>query len=77
MKIKVVLASSSQELAQSQFANRKESLAPETEIADSWPKSLDDTAAQEEWGWKREYDLAAMTIDMLQKLGKRYAEGDL
>jgi len=47
------------------------------EIADSWPKSLDDTAAQEEWGWKREYDLAAMTIDMLQKLGKRYAEGDL
>ncbi len=33
MKIKVVLASSSQELVQSQFANRKESLAPETEIA--------------------------------------------
>jgi len=32
MKIKVVLASSSQELVQSQFANRKESLAPETEI---------------------------------------------
>jgi len=47
------------------------------EIADSWPKSLDDRPAREEWGWKREYDLAAMTIDMLQKLGKRYAEGDL
>ena len=33
MKIKVILASSSQELVQSQFANRKEALAPETEIA--------------------------------------------
>ena len=37
-------------------------------IADSWPDSLDDTCAREEWGWKPEYDLDAMTRDMLEKL---------
>lgn len=37
-------------------------------IADSWPNSLDDTAAREEWGWSPKYDLAAMTSDMLEKL---------
>ena len=37
-------------------------------IADSWPNSLDDTAAREEWGWKPEYDLDAMTKDMIEKL---------
>ncbi len=43
-------------------------------IADSWPDSLDDSCAREEWGWKPEYDLDAMTQDMLKnlriKLGK-------
>jgi threonine 3-dehydrogenase len=47
------------------------------EIADSWPRTIDDSAAREEWGWKPEYDLAAMVVDMLEKLGKRYAEGRL
>jgi nucleoside-diphosphate-sugar epimerase len=37
-------------------------------IADSWPDSLDDTRAREEWGWKPEYDLESMTTDMLEKL---------
>jgi nucleoside-diphosphate-sugar epimerase len=37
-------------------------------IADSWPQSLDDAAARAEWGWKPEYDLPAMTADMLEKL---------
>jgi len=37
-------------------------------IADSWPNSLDDTAAREEWGWNPKYDLALMTADMLEKL---------
>jgi nucleoside-diphosphate-sugar epimerase len=37
-------------------------------IADSWPNSLDDSAAREEWGWNPKYDLAAMTADMLEKL---------
>jgi len=40
-------------------------------IADSWPDSVDDTAAREEWGWKPRYDLAAMTTEMLQVLGSR------
>ena len=46
-------------------------------IADSWPNSLDDSAAREEWGWQPSYDLAAMTKDMLEVLGKRHAEGKL
>lgn len=41
-------------------------------IAESWPNSLDDTCAREEWGWKPEYDLDAMTQDMLAKLKKRF-----
>ena len=46
-------------------------------IADSWPRSLDDSAAREEWDWQPAYDLAAMTVDMLETLGKRHAEGKL
>lgn len=42
-------------------------------IADSWPNSLDDTCAREEWDWKPEYDLEAMTKDMLAKLKQRFA----
>lgn len=41
-------------------------------IAESWPNSLDDTCAREEWGWKPEYDLDAMTTDMLAKLKERF-----
>lgn len=37
-------------------------------IADTWPNSLDDTAAREEWGWSPKYDLDSMTEDMLEKL---------
>lgn len=37
-------------------------------IANSWPNSLDCSAAKEEWGFKAEYDLAKMTVDMLEKL---------
>ena len=40
-------------------------------IADSWPDSVDDSAARAEWGWRPEWDLAAMTRDMLQQLGAR------
>ncbi|MBN2359762.1 MAG: NAD-dependent epimerase/dehydratase family protein [Deltaproteobacteria bacterium] len=46
-------------------------------IADSWPRSLDDSAAREEWGWKPSYDLATMTKDMLKKLGQQHKEGKL
>ncbi|GFN36009.1 L-threonine 3-dehydrogenase [Tepidimicrobium xylanilyticum] len=37
-------------------------------IAESWPNSLDDSAAREEWGWNPKYDLDSMTNDMLEKL---------
>ncbi|HVP41769.1 MAG TPA: L-threonine 3-dehydrogenase [Candidatus Krumholzibacteriaceae bacterium] len=46
-------------------------------IADSWPMSLDDSAARREWGWKPKYDLAAMAKAMIEKLTKRYREGKL
>lgn len=37
-------------------------------IADSWPQSIDDAPARADWGWKEEYNLAAMTADMLKQL---------
>jgi len=37
-------------------------------IADSWPNSLDDTAARQEWDWKPAFDLDAMTADMIKNL---------
>ena len=43
-------------------------------IADSWPNSLDDTCAREEWGWKPGYDLDSMTRDMLAKLKERFGK---
>jgi nucleoside-diphosphate-sugar epimerase len=46
-------------------------------IADSWPSSLDDNAAREEWGWRPSYDLQAMTVDMIAKLRDRHARGEL
>jgi nucleoside-diphosphate-sugar epimerase len=46
-------------------------------IADSWPRSIDDGAAREEWGWEPAYDLGAMTADMLEKLSRREAAGRL
>lgn len=37
-------------------------------IANSWPNSLDDSAARQEWGWNPKYNLTSMTTDMLDKL---------
>ncbi len=37
-------------------------------IAESWPNSLDDTCAREEWDWKSTYTLESMTHDMLERL---------
>ena len=37
-------------------------------IADSWPNSMDDSCARQEWGWSPKYNLKAMTENMLQKL---------
>ena len=37
-------------------------------IADSWPNSVDDSAARKEWGWQPSYNLDAMTQDMLRAI---------
>jgi nucleoside-diphosphate-sugar epimerase len=37
-------------------------------IADSWPASIDDSAARSDWGWKEEFDLKAMIYVMLENL---------
>ena len=40
-------------------------------IANSWPDSLDDSAARKEWGWNPKFDLDAMTQDMLKMLQEK------
>jgi nucleoside-diphosphate-sugar epimerase len=40
-------------------------------IADSWPKSIDDSVARKDWGWKHEYDLKKMTKIMLDEIKKK------
>ena len=39
-------------------------------IAESWPQSIDDSVARRDWGWKPEFDLSAMTEDMLDNLSQ-------
>ncbi len=46
------------------------------EIADSWPRSIDDSAAREEWGWKPDYDLSMLVKDMLEKLEGKLLAGN-
>ncbi|WP_028988404.1 L-threonine 3-dehydrogenase [Thermicanus aegyptius] len=41
-------------------------------IAESWPNSMDVTAAMEEWGFKAEYDLSRMTEEMIKKLKEKF-----
>lgn len=55
---------------QKQIPNFTISYAPDYRqaIANSWPQSIDDSAARNDWGWKNEYDLAAITKDMLENL---------
>ena len=40
------------------------------QIAESWPQSIDDSVANNDWGWKPKFDLASMTEDMLSNLSK-------
>ena len=42
------------------------------EIADKWPKSINDDQAREDWNWKPKYDLKSMTVLMLEKLEEKY-----
>jgi nucleoside-diphosphate-sugar epimerase len=46
-------------------------------IADSWPNSIDPTAAIEEWGFKAEYNLEKMTEHMLTELKKKLARSEV
>jgi nucleoside-diphosphate-sugar epimerase len=52
--------------------------APDTRqaIADSWPESIDDSAARAEWGWAPSFGLSEMTVDMLHKVRERTGEED-
>ncbi|NPA75674.1 MAG: NAD-dependent epimerase/dehydratase family protein [Euryarchaeota archaeon] len=40
-------------------------------IADSWPRTIDDSAARKEWGWKPDYDMPTMVRDMISNLKKK------
>lgn len=40
-------------------------------IADSWPASIDDSCARNDWGWKHDFDLEKMTAVMLENLSKK------
>ena len=42
------------------------------QIADSWPKSIDDAQARQDWNWKHSFDLEAITKEMLGQLGEKY-----
>ena len=46
-------------------------------IANSWPNSLDDACAREEWGWNPKFDLEKMTVDMLKALQIKKEKGIL
>ena len=39
-------------------------------IADSWPASIDDSCAREDWNWKHQFDMESMTVEMLENLAK-------
>jgi nucleoside-diphosphate-sugar epimerase len=41
------------------------------DIADSWPASINDDPAREDWNWKPNYDLEAMTKEMISQLKKQ------
>ncbi len=47
------------------------------EIANTWPRSIDDSAAREEWGWKPLYSLPLMAEDMIKRLRERYGKEGL
>lgn len=44
------------------------------QIADSWPRSINDAAARIDWGWEPQFDLGEMTKDILKNLQKLMTE---
>lgn len=47
------------------------------EIASRWPKSIDDAAAKQDWGWEPHYDLEEISIIMIQKLKEQYKKNSI
>lgn len=41
------------------------------ELADSWPNSIDDSTAQNDWGWKAKYDTKALVKTMITEIKKK------
>lgn len=57
------------------FPKFEVSYAPDfrQKIADSWPESIDDNQARNDWNWHPKFDLASMTEDMIFQLQKKYS----
>jgi nucleoside-diphosphate-sugar epimerase len=47
------------------------------QIADSWPRSIDDAAARRDWGWNPSHDLSSTVRDMLTALAESHGRRDL
>ena len=45
-------------------------------IADSWPKSIDDSSARSDWKWKHDYNLEQLTKEMIFQLEKKYSSSE-
>ncbi len=43
------------------------------EIAEGWSSSIDDSNARKDWNWNHEYDLSALTKDMIKNIRPKYA----
>jgi nucleoside-diphosphate-sugar epimerase len=43
-------------------------------IANSWPKSIDDSSARTDWNWSHNYDLDKMTEEMITQLRNKYKD---
>lgn len=61
---------------QKQLPNFKIEYTPDFRqaIADSWPQSIDDQDARDDWNWKHSYNLDAITEDMLKNLSPKYSK---
>lgn len=46
------------------------------QIADTWPRSIDDSVAKKDWNWSPKFDLEKMSDEMLAQLGEKYAISD-
>lgn len=67
------LSFSAKELAENvskHLPNFKFNFTPDErqKIADSWPKSIDDSKAREDWGWKPQFDLDKISTEMIKNL---------